>query len=116
MVVMDRQDYINKAKELLAQPAHRTFTRDSKNKIKAMLIPKLKIVKRENNLEEGTYKAMYPTGCIPPRFYELPKIHKTGNPLKPVVSSRDSVTYGVAKVDSKVLKPLVGKSPHIYKV
>ena len=54
---------------------------------------------------------MYPTGCIPPKFYALPKIHKTGNPLRPIVSSR-SVTYGVTKVLSKVLKPLVGESPH----
>ena len=54
---------------------------------------------------------MYHTGCVPPKFYGLPKIHKTGNP-RPIVSSRGSVTYGVAKVISKVLKPLVGKSPH----
>ena len=33
-------------------------------------------------------------------------------PLRPTVSSRGSVTYGVAKVLSKVIKPLVGKSPH----
>ena len=54
---------------------------------------------------------MYPTGCVPPKFYEFPKIHKTGNPLRSIVSSRGSVTYGVAKVLSKVIKPLVGKSP-----
>ena len=48
----------------------------------------------------------------PPKFYWLPKIHKTGNPLRPIVSSRGSVTYGVAKVLIKLLKPLVGKSPH----
>ena len=58
------------------------------------------------------YKAMYSTGCITPMFYGLPKIHKTGNPLRPIVSSRGSVTYGVTKVLSKVLKLLVGKSPH----
>ena len=58
------------------------------------------------------YKAVYPTDYIPSKFYGLHKIHKTGNPLRPIVSSRDSVTYGVAKVLSKVLKPLVGKSPH----
>ena len=55
---------------------------------------------------------MHPTGCIPPKFYGLPKMHKTGNPFRPIVSSRGSVTYGAAKVRSKVLKPLVGKSPH----
>ena len=55
---------------------------------------------------------MYPTGCVPPKFYGLPQIHKTGTPFRPIVSSRGSVTYWVAKVLSKVLKPLVGKSPH----
>ena len=47
-----------------------------------------------------------------PKFDGLPKINKTGNPLRPIVSSRGSVTYGVAKVLTKLLKPLVGKSPH----
>ena len=55
---------------------------------------------------------MYPTGCIPPKLYGLPKIHKTGNPLRPIVSSRGSVTYRVTKVLNKVLKPLVVKSSH----
>ena len=59
---------------------------------------------------------MYPTGCVPPKFYRLPQIHKTGNPLRSIVSSRGSVTCGVAKVLSKVLKPLVGESPTTYKV
>ena len=55
---------------------------------------------------------MYPTSCKSPKFYGLPKIHKTGTPFRPIVSSRGSVTYGVAKVLSKILKTLVGKSPH----
>ena len=112
MVVMDKQEYINKAEELLAQPPYRTIPKDPTNKMKAQLITTLRKIKRDNNLDEGTYKAMYPTGCFPPKFYGLPKLHKTGNPLRPIVSSRGSVTYGVAKVISKVLKPLVGKSPH----
>ena len=58
------------------------------------------------------YRSMYPAGCTAPKFYGLPKIHKTGTPLRSVVSSRGSVTYGLAKVIAKVLKPLVGKSPH----
>ena len=80
--------------------------------IKAQLITKLRRIKKDINLDEGTYKAMYPTGCVPPKFYGLPKIHKTGNPLRPIVSSWGSVTYGVAKVLSKVIKPLAGKSLH----
>ena len=45
-------------------------------------------------------------------FYGLPKIHKTGTPLRPIVSSRGSVTYGMAKVIAKIPKPLVGELPH----
>ena len=33
-------------------------------------------------------------------------------PLRPIVSSFGSVTYGVAKELAKILRPLVGKSPH----
>ena len=54
---------------------------------------------------------MYPTSCTAPKFYGIPKIHETDTPLRPIVSSRGSVTYGVAKVIAKVLKPLVGKLP-----
>ena len=48
-----------------------------------------------------------------PRFYELPKIHKPDTPLRLIVSSHGSVTYGVANVElAKILIPLVGKFPH----
>ena len=113
MVVSDKKDYISKAQELLAQLSYKETPRDPTNKIKAQLITKLRRIKKERNLDEGKYKVMYPTGCVLPKFYGLPKIHKTGNPLGPIVSSRGSVTYGVAKVLSKVIKLLVGKSPII---
>ena len=112
LVVMDKQDYISKAEALLTTPAYKTIPRDPTNKLKAQLITKLRRIKREDNLDEGTCKVIYPTGCIPSNFYGLPKIHKTGDPLRPIISSRASVTYGIAKVISKVLKQLVGKSPH----
>ena len=53
-----------------------------------------------------------PTSAVPLNFYGLPKIHKTGTPLRPIVSSRGSITYGVAKELSHIIKPLVGQSPH----
>ena len=49
---------------------------------------------------------------MPPKLYGLSKIHKPDTPLRPLVSSCGAVTYGVAKVFVKILKPLVGKSPH----
>ena len=55
---------------------------------------------------------MYPMGCSAPKFYGLPKIHKPDIPLRPIVFSRGLVTYGVAKVLTKIFKALVGNFPH----
>ena len=55
---------------------------------------------------------MYPTGAVTPKFYGLPKIHKRDIPLRPNVSCRGSINYEVAKELSRILRPLVGKSPH----
>ena len=45
MVIMDRQDYINKSNQLSSQPAYRSIPRDPTNKIKNKLINILKRVK-----------------------------------------------------------------------
>ena len=65
LVVLDREDYINKAWELLSQMAYKEIPKDPTNKIKAQLITKLRRIKKDRNLDEGTYKAMYPTGLYP---------------------------------------------------
>ena len=51
-------------------------------------------------------------GLCSPKLYGLPKIHKKNNPLRPIVSSRGSVTYGVAKEVPRILKPLTGNTIH----
>ena len=84
----------------------------STNSIKNKLISILKRVKNQTGLDSNTYKSMYPTGCVPHKIYGLPKICKPDTPLRPIVSSCGSVTYGVAKELANILKPLVGKSPH----
>ena len=112
MVIMDRQDYINKANSLLNQNTYRSIPRDPTNSIKNKHISILKRVKNQTGLDSNTYKSMYPTGCVHPKFCGLPKIHKPDIPLRPIVSSCGSVTYGVAKELAKILKALVGKSPH----
>ena len=111
MVIMDRQDYVNKTDSLLNQNTYSSIHRDPTNTIKNKLISILKRVKNQTGLDSNTYKSMYPTGCVPSKFYDLPKIHKPDAPLRPVVSSC-GVACGVAKELAKILKPLVGKSPH----
>ena len=116
LMVMDRKEYQDKVEGLLQTLAYRTIKADPTNKLKTQLIQKLRRIKRETNMGEGMYKSMYSTSCTAPKFYGLPQIHKTGTHLRPIVSSRGSINYGVAKVIAKILKSLVGKSPHHNKV
>ena len=85
---------------------------DPTTAIKKKSISILKWLKNQTGLDSITYKSMYPTGCVPPSSMGLPKIHKPDTPLRPMVSSCGFVTYGVAMELTKILKPLVGKSPH----
>ena len=55
---------------------------------------------------------MYPTGAVIPKFYGLPKVHKENTPLRPIVSSIGSVSYGVAKEVARIIKSLVGATEH----
>ena len=77
------------------------------------MISILKNIKAEGGLNEEAYRRLYPTGAVPPKFYQfLPKIHEPGTPLRPIVSSFGASTYNTAKELAKVLKPLVGMSAH----
>ena len=106
LVVMDKKDYTQKMKELLDEnttnrPLKMDATNRQKNRLKNIL---------RGRLEENIYKKMYPTGTSSPKLYGLPKIHKKNIPLRPIVSSRGLVTYGVAKEQARILKPLTGNT------
>ena len=112
MVVMEKKEYIRKSEDLLNQSTYIALTTDPTNKCKNKLINLLKTLKAEGGIDNNTYKRLYPTGAVPPKYYGLPKIHKKGTPLRPIISSRASATYETAKELAKILKPLIGKSPH----
>ena len=111
MVVMEKEEYIKKLEELLHQTVHKELTTDPTTKYKNRLISLLKTIKAEGDMDNITYKRLYPIWAGSPKYYGLPKIHKTGVPLRPIISSRGSGTYETAKDLAKILKPLVGRSP-----
>ena len=90
--------------------AYRPIPTYPTNKYKNRLINILKNVKAESGISENTYKMMYSTVASEPKFYGLPKVHKKDVPLRAIVSSIDSVTYGIVKELVRILKLLVGKS------
>ena len=62
-----------------------------------MLLPRIEINPSYISISEAVYKSLYPTGTGVPKFYGLPKVHKEGIPLRPIVSSIGAVSYETAK-------------------
>ena len=113
MVTMDQEDYTNKAQALLQDTStYKVLTKDPTSQLKNKLISLLKDIKQTGGLTTHKCKQLYPTIAVPPKFYGLPKIHKTGTPLMPIVSSIGSLTYQFAKELAYIIKPLVGHSHH----
>nr|VZI32338.1 unnamed protein product [Spirometra erinaceieuropaei] len=110
-VVLDRTDYLQKAKGLLED--RQFYVPCATNPVKALT--------REIN---ATLLALENSGAITPtdrrmarpqdtalaRFYGLPKVHKDGAPLRPIVSLKGTPTYGLAKWLFRRLKFLTAES------
>ena len=97
VVVMNTQDYKDKANKILSDTStYKTLSKDPTARFSAQLVDLLQTCKKEG-LNERDYRRLYPTSSVIPRFYGLPKIHKKDAPLRPIVASRGSITYEVAK-------------------
>ena len=55
-------------------------------------------------------KRLTPQFSLPLQLYGLPKVHKEGVPLKPIVSTIGSATYDLAKEPARILSPLTRSS------
>ena len=110
LVVIDKQEYVKKVEDLLQESSYKKIADDPTAKQKNKLINILKNIKTDGGLKDELYRRLYPTGAGSPKFYGLPKIHKPGIPLRPIISSIGTVTYNTAKELARILKPLVGLS------
>ena len=80
LVVMNREEYEEKAEELLKTTTYITINNDPTTRYKNKLINLLKSIKTQGGINEALYKKLYPTGAGAPKFYRLPKIHKKRHP------------------------------------
>ena len=92
--------------EHLESGCYKKITKDPLKKV----VRDVTLAIKKSSLDEETKKKLTPKNVIMPRIYGLPKIHKSGIPLRPIVHIIESPTYDLAKHLAKTLKPLVGKS------
>ena len=115
-VVMDRKDYDDKVKELLGdESTYKVLKKDPTKKTERDMNGILLKMKREGTIGEKLYRHLHSSDGLPPRFYGLPKTHKNGNPLRPIVSFISSPTYNLSKYVAKMLKPLTCNSAYTVK-
>ena len=70
MVVMDKQDYTDKALLLLTDTnTYRTINKKPTTKLKNQLINTLKDIKQTGGLSDSSYKKVYPTSAVPPSLW-----------------------------------------------
>ena len=87
VVVLDKTEYIRKAQTLLNDTnTYRALDKDPTSRFSAALTKQLKECQSEGYLERKDYLRLYPTSSTVPRFYGLPKVHKQGAPLRPIVA------------------------------
>ena len=65
---------------------------------------------RSGAISECLYQQLRSSAGKVPVLYGLPKVHKPGTPLRPIVSFVNSPTYALSKHLVTILSPLVGRS------
>jgi hypothetical protein len=107
-VVLNTGDYERKIQTLLSPDTYKVCTKD----------PTTSVERRTNHLlrncgwSKDVVKNLVASESVPPRLYGLPKIHKEGAPLRPIVSAIGSPTYKLSKYLSNLMQPLIGHSVH----
>ncbi|GJQ75525.1 hypothetical protein Trydic_g17611 [Trypoxylus dichotomus] len=89
-VVMDRQDYNMKIQMLLDTDHYKKLSKDPTMKVEKQTRDAIK----ESSIPKEEQRRLLPSESRPPRLYRLAKIHKPGNPLRPII-----LQHEIAKED-----------------
>ena len=108
-VILKREDYFAKCNEHIDNGPYEYLKRDPTESIKRECLKKLKKLKDQNIIDQTLYFKLKPTDSPAPRFYGLPKIHKQGTPIRPIVSYTGTPLYNISKYVAGILSRYVSK-------
>ena len=111
--VMDTTEYISKIMDHLNDTnTYKKLDHNPLTNIHREISDYLEFLVTVGRIDETTKRFLTPPS--PPRlppFYGIPKIHKTDNPLRPIVSGCDSVTDNLSRYVTHFLQPLAEMLP-----
>ena len=112
VVVMNMIDYENKASDLLSDTnTYQEVTSNPLEKVNKNFRSTLRVITK-NCEDPRFFTKLLPVNASLPYFYGLPKLHKPGIPLRPIISGIGSVTHPLAKYLAGLLSPFLGKFSH----
>ena len=106
-VVMDRTDYDEKMESLLSDKnTYEEIPRPPFRRIERELNANLLKLKKQQKLDDTTYRKLYSTDAIPPASRGSIKHHKPNHPLRPIVTCTGSALYNTSKYLAHILSPI----------
>ena len=114
-VVMDKADYTRRMMLTLEDEKYSPLRRDQTVKVENKFASILKRLCREGHIDEKLCDLLTPRYSSAPQMYGLPKVHKDGTPMRPIVSAIGSPSYKLAKELARILTPLTGNTMHAVK-
>ena len=112
VVLMDKDDYISKMSAILNDSSKfrqlgPVATNDKIATNEHHLQDRLLELVKEKQLPKNVQEAIRPCGSTRPRMYGLPKTHKAGTPLRPILAMIGSCQHKLAKWLTNVLQPVL---------
>ena len=108
---MDKTDYHDKMDALVNdKQTYEELKRDPTPALQRKLNSTLLTLKKTNAIDTQRYYRLRYSVPQPPKLYSLPKLHKPGFPMRPIVSFCGSPTYQLSKYLTTILQPLTDKS------
>jgi hypothetical protein len=107
--ILNTMDYRQKVMAHLNDPAHKIVAKDA---MQSMEYEINLLIKKKSSLLEYVTQQLLPHGLALPRLYGLPKMHKEGIILRPIINTIWALTYCFAKHLLGLLEPCLGYSPH----
>ncbi|CAH8666644.1 unnamed protein product [Dicrocoelium dendriticum] len=112
-VVMDKSDYMTKAQHLLSDTnTYQPIKEDPTKRLEGNIRRALHKLEQMGKITKSEHKRMRPQDSVIPRFYGLPKVHKSGVPLRPIVSLHGVPNYRLEKELWRRLKHVIAGSEH----
>ena len=111
-VILNREDYNQKIAQILSDTDKFIVDEDQKDnvlKIEQRIVNYLKDLLTRGLIDKTLFTQLCPKGSITPRMYGLPKTHKDGIPLRPILSMVGSPFHKLAQWLVEILQPVRAK-------